>query len=96
MLHFKDGPEQLRCYAGYVAGVFTMLFAFLARSLVIGSLIGFAGAMLVVMIARVGLDQARKYSEMLDKRDGFDKRKRNEEPIELAGVTTLLGDSIHD
>ena len=56
MLHFKDGPEQLRCYAGYVAGVFTMLFAFLARSLVIGSLIGFAGAMLVVMIARVGLD----------------------------------------
>jgi hypothetical protein len=56
MLHFKDGPEQLRCYAGYVAGVFTMLFAFLARSLVIGSLIGFAGAMLVVMIARVGID----------------------------------------
>ena len=56
MLHFKDGPEQLRCYAGYVAGVFTMLFAFLARSLVVGSLIGFAGAMLVVMIARVGID----------------------------------------
>jgi len=54
MLHFKDGPEQLRCYAGYVAGVFTMLFAFLARSLVIGSLIGFAGAILVVVIARVG------------------------------------------
>ena len=56
MLQFKDGPEQLRCYAGYVAGVFTMLFAFLARSLVVGSLIGFAGAILVVMIARVGID----------------------------------------
>ena len=54
MLHFKDGPEQLRCYAGYVAGVFTMLFALLARSLVIGSLIGFAGAILIVVIARIG------------------------------------------
>ena len=54
MLNFKDGPEQLRCYAGYVAGVFTMLFAFLARSLLVGSLIGFAGAMLVVVIARLG------------------------------------------
>jgi len=54
MLHFKDGPEQLRCYAGYVAGVFTMLFALLARSLVIGSLIGVAGAILIVVIARIG------------------------------------------
>ena len=54
MLHFKDGPEQLRCYAGYVAGVFTMLFALLSRSLVVGSLIGFAGAILIVVIARIG------------------------------------------
>ena len=54
MLYFKDGPEQLRCYAGYVAGVFTMLFALLARSLVVGSLIGFAGAILIVVIARIG------------------------------------------
>jgi len=33
---------------------------------------------------------------MFDKRDEFYKRKINEEPIELDGVTTFPGSSVHN